>query len=157
MDDTDIKILTILQESSNITNLELSKTIGLSTASTLDRVKKIHAARLISGYHASINQNVLGFTIECILLVTLQNHQQETIDTFINKVKRIDRIIECKRTIGSSDFFLKAIARHPEDFEIKVLDGLSKYKEIEKISVLTTTNTIKDGKKINLNHSLLNS
>ncbi|HNA42742.1 MAG TPA: AsnC family protein, partial [Saprospiraceae bacterium] len=38
LDKTDLKILQILQENSKITNLELSKRIGLSPAPTLERV-----------------------------------------------------------------------------------------------------------------------
>lgn len=40
LDKTDLKILHILQENSKITNLDLSKKIGLSPAPTLERVKK---------------------------------------------------------------------------------------------------------------------
>lgn len=39
LDKTDLKILHILQENSKITNLDLSKKIGLSPAPTLERVK----------------------------------------------------------------------------------------------------------------------
>ena len=40
LDKIDLKILRILQDSSKITNLDLSKRIGLSPAPTLERVKK---------------------------------------------------------------------------------------------------------------------
>jgi hypothetical protein len=40
LDRTDLKILKILQENCKITNLDLSKKIGLSPAPTLERVKK---------------------------------------------------------------------------------------------------------------------
>ena len=43
LDKTDLKILHILQENSKITNLDLSKKIGLSPAPTLERVKKLYA------------------------------------------------------------------------------------------------------------------
>ena len=41
LDKIDLKILKILQENSKITNLDLSKKIGLSPAPTLERVKKL--------------------------------------------------------------------------------------------------------------------
>ena len=43
LDKIDLKILKILQENSKITNLDLSKKIGLSPAPTLERVKKLDA------------------------------------------------------------------------------------------------------------------
>lgn len=39
LDKIDVKILNLLQENSKITNLELSRKIGLSPAPTLERVK----------------------------------------------------------------------------------------------------------------------
>ena len=44
LDKQDYRILRILQENSKITNLDLSKTIGLSPAPTLERVKKLEQA-----------------------------------------------------------------------------------------------------------------
>ena len=52
LDKTDYRILKILQENSKITNLDLSKTIGLSPAPTLERVKKLEQAGIIASYHA---------------------------------------------------------------------------------------------------------
>ena len=47
LDKIDVKILNLLQENSKITNLELSKKIGLSPAPTLERVKKLELLRVI--------------------------------------------------------------------------------------------------------------
>ena len=47
IDNTDRKILRILQENAKITNAQLSKDIGLSPAPTLERVKKLENMGLI--------------------------------------------------------------------------------------------------------------
>ena len=41
-----------LQENSKITNIELSKIVGLSAAPTLGRVQKLEKLGIISSYHA---------------------------------------------------------------------------------------------------------
>ena len=41
LDQTDLKLLEILQQNAKITNAQLSKEIGLSPAPTLERVKKL--------------------------------------------------------------------------------------------------------------------
>jgi len=51
MDKIDLKILRLLQENSKITNLDLSKKIGLSPAPTLERVKKLEQSGIIQSYH----------------------------------------------------------------------------------------------------------
>ena len=52
LDNIDLKILKLLQENSKITNLDLSKRIGLSPAPTLERVKKLEQSGVIQSYHA---------------------------------------------------------------------------------------------------------
>ncbi len=52
LDKIDLHILEILQENSKITNLDLSKRIGLSPAPTLERVKKLEQNDVINSYHA---------------------------------------------------------------------------------------------------------
>ena len=47
LDKIDLRILKILQENSKITNLDLSKKIGLSPAPTLERVKKLEQSGVI--------------------------------------------------------------------------------------------------------------
>ncbi|MEY4047581.1 MAG: hypothetical protein RL284_1132, partial [Bacteroidota bacterium] len=63
LDKTDLKILHILQENSKITNLDLSKKIGLSPAPTLERVKKLENTEIIQSYHAKVNQQAIGLNV----------------------------------------------------------------------------------------------
>jgi len=58
-DKIDLKILKILQENSKITNLDLSKKIGLSPAPTLERVKKLEQTEIINSYHAKVDASKL--------------------------------------------------------------------------------------------------
>ena len=50
LDKIDLKILEQLQSNSKITNLDLSKKIGLSPAPTLERVKKLEQTGVITSY-----------------------------------------------------------------------------------------------------------
>ena len=63
LDKIDLKILKILQENSKITNLDLSKKIGLSPAPTLERVKKLEQTNVIESFHAVVNPQSIG--LEC--------------------------------------------------------------------------------------------
>jgi len=60
LDEIDLKILKKLQENGKITNLQLSKEIGLSPAPTLERVKKLESNGVIESYHALLSESKLG-------------------------------------------------------------------------------------------------
>ena len=69
LDKTDLKILKILQENSKITNLDLSKRIGLSPAPTLERVKKLEQSGIILSYHAKVDSKAIGLNVGTYVLV----------------------------------------------------------------------------------------
>lgn len=69
LDKTDLRILKILQENSKITNLDLSKRIGLSAAPTLERVKKLEQNDIIESYHAVIKPSAMGLDVQTFVLV----------------------------------------------------------------------------------------
>ena len=57
MDYIEYKILSTLQKNARLTNLELSKQVGLSASPCLRRVKALEDTGIISGYSAIIDQN----------------------------------------------------------------------------------------------------
>ena len=57
LDATDFKILKVLQEQGKISNLNLSREIGLSPAPTLERVKKLENNGYIKSYHALLDKS----------------------------------------------------------------------------------------------------
>ncbi|HNL30467.1 MAG TPA: Lrp/AsnC family transcriptional regulator, partial [Saprospiraceae bacterium] len=80
LDKTDLKILQILQENSKITNLELSKRIGLSPAPTLERVKKLEQSGVIESYHANVNSQAIGLNVKTFALVSLAWHKENALN-----------------------------------------------------------------------------
>lgn len=56
LDRTDIKILAELQKNGNMTNANLASAVGLSASPCLQRVKRLEAAGIISGYGAHLNR-----------------------------------------------------------------------------------------------------
>ena len=70
LDKIDLKILKILQKNSKITNLDLSKQIGLSPAPTLERVKKLEGSGIIESYHAQVSPAAIGLNVKTFVLVS---------------------------------------------------------------------------------------
>lgn len=146
LDKTDLKILEILQTNSKITNLELSKRIGLSPAPTLERVKKLESTEVISNYHASVDSNALGLNVKTFVLVSLAWKMEGALDKFLNKIKSIPEITECYIITGEADFLMKVICKDIPDYEHILFKTLSQIEEIERLKTLMTLSTVKDTK-----------
>jgi len=60
LDDTDRKILDILQTNCKITNAQLASEVGISPSSMIERVKRLENAKVIKKYVALVSPNLVG-------------------------------------------------------------------------------------------------
>ncbi len=148
LDGLDLKILKILQENSKITNLELSKKIGLSPAPTLERVKKLENAGIISSYHAVINNQALGLNVQTFVLVSLAWAKENALEHFIEKIKDIKEVVECFIITGEADVILKIVCKDIPSYEKILFKTLSQIEQIERLKTLMTLSTVKNSRTL---------
>jgi Lrp/AsnC family leucine-responsive transcriptional regulator len=146
LDNIDLKILKLLQQNSKITNLDLSKKIGLSPAPTLERVKKLENSGIIESYHAQIAPAAMGLSVKTFVLVSLAWQKPNALDNFISKVNQIDEIVECYIITGEADFLMKLVCKDIPTYEQLLFKTLSKIEEIERLKTLMTFSTVKESK-----------
>jgi DNA-binding Lrp family transcriptional regulator len=146
LDKIDLKILKILQENSKITNLDLSKKIGLSPAPTLERVKKLENSNVIESYHAKINPQSIGLNVKTFVLVSLAWQKENALNNFLDKIRQIEEITECYIITGEADFLIKIVCKDIPTYEQLLFKTLSQIEEIERLKTLMTLSTVKDSK-----------
>lgn len=146
IDKIDSHILQILQQNSKITNLELSKRIGLSPAPTLERVKKLEQNDVIESYHAKVNPQALGLQVRTFVLVSLAWKKENALEAFISRIGDIDEIVECYVITGDADFLLKIICKDLSAYETLLFKTLSQIDQIERLKTLMTLNIVKNEK-----------
>ncbi len=146
LDKIDLKILKILQQNSKITNLDLSKKIGLSPAPTLERVKKLENNNIIQSYHAEVNPQMIGLNVKTFVQVSLDWRQENALNNFLERIKEIDEIVECYIITGEADFLIKIVCQDIPTYEKLLFKTLSQIDEIERLKTLMTLSTVKDSK-----------
>ena len=146
LDKIDLRILEILQQNSKITNLDLSKKIGLSPAPTLERVKKLEQNEYIDSYHAQVNATKIGLHVKTFVLVSLAWQKEKALENFLKKIEDIDEITECYIITGDADFLLKVICKDLPSYEQLLFKTLSQIEQIERLKTLMTLSTVKDNK-----------
>ncbi len=108
IDKIDRNILTELQRDGRLSNVELSKKVGLSPTPCLERVRRLEKNGYILGYTARLNPKLLGSSVLIYIEVTLNKSSPEVFDKFNEAVKKLDEILECHLVSGSYDYLLKA-------------------------------------------------
>ena len=136
LDSTDLKILKKLQENGKITNLQLSEDIGLSPAPTLERVRKLETAKIITGYHATVDESALGIGIKAFIQLSLGRQAVNFINDFKERIDQIQEIVECYQVTGNCDFLLKIEVADIPAFEDLITNKLSTVEQIGNMQTL---------------------
>ena len=148
LDHIDLQILKTLQDNSKITNLDLSRRIGLSPAPTLERVKKLEGNGTIKSYHAEVDPEAIGLEVKTFVLVSLDWRKPNARENFLDKVQSIDEIVECYIITGEADFLIKIICANIPIYENLLFRTLQQIDEIERLKTLMTLSTVKDMKRL---------
>lgn len=147
LDDYDKKIIRLLQEDSSISNIELSKKIGLAPSSCLLRVKNLKEQKVLKQYTTIVDEKILGFEITCFAKVAMQPLNRETSTKFIEEVKNIPEVIECYTITGEAAFLLKIVAKSFQYYRNFVFDKLL---SVPHVSNIETSIVVGTEKKTNL-------
>ncbi len=148
IDETDRRILQLLQENGKKTIKDLALELNLSTTPTFERVKKLEKAGIIDHYSAVLNADKLGKTLYAFAHISLKDHSKKLVTAFTEQITTIDQVQECHYVTGDSDFILKILLNDMEayrDFMMNQLFDMSNIAKIESflsLSVLKKINEI---------------
>ncbi len=124
LDDTDRKILRILQRNSDLTVKELAAKLHLSTSPTFERQKRLERDGYIERYMAVVNPHKVGNGIMVLCNIRLKQHSQELIQEFMDVVQNLEEITECYNTSGDYDFLIKVYAHDMKSYQQFMLNTL---------------------------------
>ena len=112
LDPLDLQILRELQNDGRMTNVELARRVGISAPPCLRRVRALEDAGYITGYHATLNAEALGFEVTFFALVGLTGQSEAILDAFQSTVTAWPAVRECAMARGPHDFVIKLVARN---------------------------------------------
>lgn len=126
LDETDLRILHILQENSRLTNKELAAMVHLSPTPVFERVKRLEREGYIRKYMAVLDAEKInrGFMAFCYL--SMKQHSLENSKRIMEAVQHIPEIVECYNISGDYDFMLKIYVEDMKQYQQFVLNILGK-------------------------------
>jgi DNA-binding Lrp family transcriptional regulator len=117
LDPIDRKILAELQADGRMTNVELSRRVGISAPPCLRRVRALEEEGFIDGYHARVNARELGFEVMVFALVGLSSQAEADLVAFEERARAWPLVRECHMLNGEIDFILKCVAPDLSTFQ----------------------------------------
>ena len=126
IDTTDWKILSLLQEDARITNLELSRAIGLSPSPCLARVRALEKAGYINRYVSLLDSLKVGLKVSVFINVALERQVEKALELFEASIEARPEVMECYLMTGESDYLLRVVVTDIQALEDFILNFLSK-------------------------------
>ena len=148
LDEIDRTILNTLQENGKITNSKLSGIVGISQPATLERVKRLEAAGIISHFTAVLDHEKIGYGITAIITLSLSLSQLESVPIIKDEFRKLDEVIECYQISGENDFFMKVLSKDIKSYAEFINNKLTKIKGIQEISSSFVLDNVKVKKVI---------
>jgi Lrp/AsnC family transcriptional regulator, leucine-responsive regulatory protein len=133
LDKKDRQILQALQRDGRQSLAALGKRIGLSQPAISERVKKLEAAGVITGYGAHVDTRAVGLKLQAIVrLRTTHQHIRRCVEAF----EALPEVVEAFRVTGEDCFVVRCVFAAPEDLE-RVVDALAAYGSVATALVLS--------------------
>jgi Lrp/AsnC family leucine-responsive transcriptional regulator len=107
LDRFDRKIIAELQANARITVLGLSKRIALSAPATLQRLRKLEAARTIRGYTAIVDPAALGLHLVALIAVTIEKGADGR--SFEKAMLSRSEVAACFSVAGDVDYEIRVV------------------------------------------------
>lgn len=144
IDAIDLQILAELQDDGRMTNVDLSRRVGLTAPPCLRRVKSLEDRGIIRTYHADIAPQALGYTITVFAMVSLRSQAEADLRAFEEHVAGLPEVRECHMLNGEIDFILKVVARDLQSFQRFLTSCLTPAPNVASVKTSLTIRTSKN-------------
>ena len=144
LDAIDWKILRELQDEGRITNIELSRRVGISAPPCLRRVKRLEESGIIRGYRALLNAPALGQDVVAFCLVGLNHQSDSELKAFADRTRGWPIVRQAWMVSGESDFLLHCVASDLGTFQSFVIEELTSSPNVDTVRTALTIRQVKD-------------
>jgi Lrp/AsnC family leucine-responsive transcriptional regulator len=138
MDAVDRLLLDALRANARATYAELARIVGLSAPAAHERVAKLEAAGVITGYHAALAPDAVGFGTSALIGIFITDSAD--IDVITASLSEVREIEDCWFVAGEETFVVKVRVTDVAALEatIRTLNGVQGVARTRTTVVLST-------------------
>ncbi len=115
LDETDRKIVALLQDDARMTNAAIGSKVGLTAPSVFERVRKLEQRGVIRGYSAIVDPNALGKVMTAFLRLTVAD--DDRYEAGVQALRDDPDVLECYHVAGEDCFIIKTKVASPAELE----------------------------------------
>ena len=131
LDDVDHAIVAALSTDARLTNAEIAARVGVAASTAHARTRALVDRGVLTGFHASVDQRVVGAGLQAMVHVTLRpGSRHESITEFAHEVRGLPQVIQMFFLGGSEDFLIHIAVADSSDVRAFVVEHLSAQRSV---------------------------
>ena len=150
IDDTDRRILRLMQADAGAGSAEIAARAGMPAASCWRRIERMKHAGVIIGCRVEIDPKALGYEVEVSLRITLDKTQGNAFDAFIAAARKIAEVNEIQTFLGRVDVRLNLLARDMGHYQEIYRERILALPHIADIEALMLVANVKNSESLPL-------
>lgn len=150
LDSIDRRILQELQENGRLPIVELANRVYLTKTPCAERVRRLERSGIIKGYRAELDPEPLGSGFVMIVLVTLNQTSDDSLELFNAAVRRIQEIQACYMVAGHFDYMLKVRTSDIGHYRNVLGDRIGRLPGVQQTHSFVAMELVKDEKTVPL-------
>lgn len=146
LDARDRHILSLVQEDSKRPQAEIARRVGLSAAAVNERLRKLEKAGVIRRYAAVVDPRRVGLTVTAFVEVFIEHPRHEP--AFIERILRLDEVLECHHVTGEFSLLLKLRVADMEALQHLLLRRLNALEGVRQTRTVMVLSTLKEESQV---------
>lgn len=144
LDGFDLAILEAVAANGRITVTDLAERINLSKSPTQARLKRLEAAKVITGYRAQLDPVRLGLTHVAFVEVKLADTREAALQAFNTAVQGVPEIEQCHMIAGAFDYLLKVRSTDMTSYRTVLGEKISSLPHVAQTSTHVSMQAVKE-------------
>ena len=107
LDDTDRKILMLLQQDAALALAEIAAAVGLTTSPCWKRIRRLEESGVIRGRVAVVDAAKVGLPLTAFVEIEAGDHSPEWLARFADAMAAMPEVLEVWRMAGEVDYLLR--------------------------------------------------
>lgn len=153
MDAVDYQLVELLQKDGRATQLELSRSVGLSQPAVAERIRKLEERGVITGYSARVDASKLGKDITAFIGVSIEHPKY--FEGFAKKVLALPDVLECHRVAGQDSYILKVKTANTRSLDQLLVETLRTIAGVTRTHTTIVLSSIKEETHVRVAPELL--
>jgi len=143
LDQTDRRILGLLQTKAGINATEIGERIGLSQSACWRRIQRLRDEGVIKDQPAVLDREKVGLSTMVFAHVKLTSHGRSNLTDFADAVREYPEVLDCYVVLGNVDFLLRIVAEDIKDYERFMYEKLSQLPGVQEVNSSIALSEIK--------------